>query len=522
MSQTQTVVELTTNPPAFKTDAPTPAPAVLASDHEPTPVSLSKGPTAAIFFSIGGVTLISSMLAGVVTVALPHMVTALKIPPSLLLWPASIYALTCGCSLILSGAIADIVGSRFMYILGTGLQSVFTLACGLARTSTQLIVFRGLAGIAIAFCLPSAVSLVTSYFPHGPRRNMAFATMGGGQPLGFAIGLVMGGVLSDSPASWRGAFYIGAGINTLVLIVTFFGLPKLAPGRGVEWAKLWTDLDWTGALLLSASLGMLSYVFAAITGAVSTIRQPATIVLLTLAVLLIPVFAFWVHRQEKLGRPAIIPNSIWRNRVFTSICFDVFLLWGAFNSMEVLLTFFFQDVQLLSATQSSIRFLPLPVTGLVVNIFIGAVIHRLRANWAIVLSTLISCISPILTAVMTPTDTYWEYVFPAITLSAIGCDVLFTASNLVITNAFPDNTQALAGGVFNTVAQIGKSVGLAISAIIANRISEAREDSGKPHTLVLLEGYRGAWWFCLASTAAVVLISIAGLRNIGKLGVKRD
>jgi hypothetical protein len=150
------------------------------------------------------------------------------------------------------------------------------------------------------------------------------------------------------------------------------------------------------------------------------------------------------------------------------------------------------------------------------------VIHKLRANWAIVFSVLISCTSPILTAVMKPSDSYWEYAFPAITLSAIGCDVLFTASNLVVTNAFPDKTQALAGGVFNTVAQVGKSVGLAISAVIAQSISTSLENSGKPHTLVLLEGYRGAWWFCLASTVTVLLVSLAGLRNIGKLGVKRD
>lgn len=328
MSQTMTAVELTTNASTPKSDARQSRLPARPDDPITPATTPRKGPTAAIFLSIGGVTLISSMLAGVVTVALPHMVTDLHIPASLLLWPSSIYALTCGCSLILAGAIADVVGSRFMYILGTALQSAFTLACGLSRTSTQLILFRGLAGVAVAFCLPSAVSLITSYFPHGRRRNMAFATMGGGQPLGFAVGLVVGGVLADSPATWRGAFYIAAGINTLVLIVTFFGLPKLAKDQEFAWKQLWNEIDWTGAILLSTSLGMLSYVFAALTGAVLTIREPTTISLVVLAILLIPAFALWVQRQERLGRPAIIPNSIWRNRVFTSICIDVFLLWG--------------------------------------------------------------------------------------------------------------------------------------------------------------------------------------------------
>ena len=387
MSQTQT--ETATHSSIQLVERPsTPAPALLKqpiipdhpalpipADDDATPTSrppLNKGPTTAIFISILGVNGISSMLAGLVTIALPHMVTTLSIPPSLLLWPASIYALTCGCTLILSGAIADVVGPRFMYILGAALQSVFTLACGLAQTSAQMILFRGLAGVAIAFCLPSAVSLITSYFPHGRRRNMAFATMGGGQPVGFAIGLVVGGILADSNATWRGGFYVAAGINTVVLAVTFLGLPKLERETGLVWKRLWEEIDWTGALLLSAGLGMLSYVFAALTGSVRTVKQPVTIALLVCAGVLIGAFALWVQRQEKLQRPAIIPNSIWRNRIFTSICVDVFLLWGAFNSMEALLTFFFQDVQLLSATQTSLRFLPLPITGLGLNLLVGA------------------------------------------------------------------------------------------------------------------------------------------------------
>ena len=176
--------------------------------------------------------------------------------------PASIYALTCGCSLIISGALADVIGTRVMYIIGATLQSVFTLACGLAQTTFQLLFFRALAGIAIAFCLPSAVSLITTYFPHGKRRNMAFAAMGGGQPIGFSIGLIVGGVLADSSATWRGGFYVAAGLNTILVVVSFLGVPKIVREQPLSWARLWKDIDWTGAVLLSVALAMLSYVFA--------------------------------------------------------------------------------------------------------------------------------------------------------------------------------------------------------------------------------------------------------------------
>ena len=148
-----------------------------------------------------------------------------------------------------------------MYLLGCLLQSIFTLACGLAQDSMQLIFFRGLAGIAIAFCLPSAVSLITAYFPHGQRRNAAFAAMGGGQPIGFSIGLVMGGVLADGPG-WRVGFYIAAGVNTVLLVLAFWCLPRPPQPEAVSLQGLRTEIDWPGALILSTSLGMLSYVFA--------------------------------------------------------------------------------------------------------------------------------------------------------------------------------------------------------------------------------------------------------------------
>jgi MFS family permease len=97
---------------------------------------------------------------------------------------------------------ADLFGARQLYLLGCFCQSAVTLACGLSRTGTQIIVFRALAGISISMCLPSSVSLITHSFAPGKRRNIAFAAMGGGQPVGFAIGLSLGGVFADT-IGWR-------------------------------------------------------------------------------------------------------------------------------------------------------------------------------------------------------------------------------------------------------------------------------------------------------------------------------
>lgn len=261
--------------------------------------------------------------------------------------------------------------------------------------------------------------------------------------------------------------------------------------------------------------------FSTWTGNITNIRSPKSISCLTIGAALLPVFALWSHRQEKLGNAVLIRNSLWSNKSFTSICVNVFLSWGALSATEIFITFLFQDVQGLSATAASVRFLPAPVTGAAVNILVGLFVHRLQVSWVLQASFIISAVSPLLLAVMRKGAVYWEFEFPAITLVPVATDVLYTISQLVITAEFEENTQALAGGVFNTVAQIGKSVGIALAAVVAGSVT-TKATSYSSHEDSLLKGYRAAWWFTFAATAACILVTFGGLRGLGKVGVKRD
>lgn len=170
----------------------------------------------------------------------------------------------CGCTLLLSGSIADAVGNRFTYLLGCLIQAIFTLAGGLSRTGPQLIAFRAVAGLALSLCLPSAVSIITTSIPTGKRRNVAFAVMGGGQPVGFSLGLALGGFLTAT-IGWRWGFYIAAALNALVFGVALWGLPAEVnniDATSSAWERVRRDIDWTGAFLASGSIALLSYIFA--------------------------------------------------------------------------------------------------------------------------------------------------------------------------------------------------------------------------------------------------------------------
>lgn len=327
------------------TDLVVPPPAPVENDAK----DKSTLETASIIFILTGVTFISVSGTGILTTALPQIARDINLENDLLLWPASVYALAAGCTLLAFGAVADIVGSKPMWLLGSGASSFWILGCGLAQSGTQFIAFRAMLGIFVAMCLPTSMSLVTASFPQGPRRNIAFAITGMGQPLGYAAGLILGGVLTDT-IGWRWAFYITTILNFFLFIASIFILPNTKSTK-FSLRRLLNEIDWIGVLILAVSLGLLSYVLAyvfailklvvkmlmlyrMITLSYERIGDAQIIAFLVVSIALLPTFTFWMRRQEKRGQPALIPNSLWQSLPFLSICVSMFFTWAAFNAFQ--------------------------------------------------------------------------------------------------------------------------------------------------------------------------------------------
>lgn len=295
-------------------------------------VSKTRGVT--VIVTLAGVSFLNTMGSGILIAALPRIASDLDIAEGLILWPAAVYALAAGCLLLIFGAVADVVGAKLMWVTGSFAYAAFTVAIGLSRTGLQIILFRTCLGVAIAMCLPTAVGLIAATFPKGAWRNTAFAMNGMGQPLGYAVGLVLGGVFTDS-IGWRWAYYIMALINVLLSIASIWSLPARHCRTDKKWTRrLVEEIDWIGAVIMSAGLGLLLYVLAMISSSHSSIRHPANATLLSASIVLLVLFPFWMHRQTQRGRPAIIPNKLWRNSAFTSICVSVFFCWAAMNGIE--------------------------------------------------------------------------------------------------------------------------------------------------------------------------------------------
>jgi len=106
-------------------------------------------------------------------------------------------------------------------------------------------------------------------------------------------------------------------------------------------------------------------------------------------------------------------------------------------------------------------------------------------------------------------------------LLPLSVDVGYTVANLIITDSFPIHTQALAGAVFNTMAQFGMSIGIAVMAVVSSSISQTHESSGSNNGEVLMKGYRAVFWVCFGLMVLTVPVGVWGLRGAKETGRRK-
>ncbi|KAI9706766.1 MAG: hypothetical protein M1820_004736 [Bogoriella megaspora] len=489
----------------------------------PSSKILPKTRAAIVIAQISGISFLNSFCNGLIIIGLPTLASDLHLASNLLVWPSSIAALTSGSCLLLAGSVADVIGTRIVNLVGCFMLSLCVLATGLSRNGAELVVFRALTGIASALYLPTGVSIISTSIKSGRPRNVGFACTGLAMPLGFSFGLVLGGVFVSS-AGWRTGWYIAGAASFLLGVVGVWTLPPnvRTPSETSMVKRLVMEIDWVGALMASTCLATFSYVLAMLSADVKNIHKATNIVLLTLSLVLVPTFVCWMHRQEKIRKPALIPNSLWKNSAFVSVNVVMLLSNAVVNGMELFSSLFFQEVQRNSAIGASLRILPSAVFGTFLNLTTGLFINRISAAYALAISSLLSTGAPLLMALINPAWPYWYDAFFAQLLFPLSSDVLFTIGLLVVSDVFPERDQALAGAVFNTVSMLGTSVGLTCMSVISAAVTDASNFGDKASPEALMSGYRASFWTLFAWMVTAGVIGGLGLRRVGKVGVKRD
>ncbi|KAK5128445.1 hypothetical protein LTR85_003113 [Meristemomyces frigidus] len=454
--------------------APSPKPPVLLTDAAASPSTIRPSQDHApykrrawmVITQLAGINFITSFSGGLLTVGLPTMAADLALQESLLVWPTSVYALTSGTCLLLGGSLADVIGPRPVNLTGGFFLSCFILASGFSRTGIELIMFRAMQGVASALVVPSSFSIVSTSIEQGKPRNIGFACLGLAMPLGYSLGLVLGGVFISS-IGWRAGYYVGGAVSFLFWLAGIFALPAVAvahPEEAPMTRRLATEIDWIGAALASACLATFSYVLA----------------------------------YNAFGRCCEHPTT------------------------DQYLPLIFQNVQTTSPLGASLRLLPSFIVGTVVNLTTGIIVDRVPATYAVLISSGLCAGAPLLMAVISPRWPYWYDAFFAQVLAPLSADVLFTVGLLVVSDVFPTRTQALAGAVFNTASQLGVSIGLTIISIISTSVTAKSDRTEQASPDAIMAGYRAGFWAMFAWMVLACVVGGFGLRKIGKVGMKRD
>jgi len=395
--------------------------------------------------------------ATIVNVALPHIQHALGFSDNGLEWVVNAYALTFGGFLLLGGRAGDILGRRRVFIAGLVLFSLASLAGGLATSQAWLLTARAIQGLGGAVVAPTALSLVTTTFPEGPRRNRAFGVYAAMSIGGAAVGLLAGGLLTTY-ASWRWVLFVNVPIG---LVVAFFAPRVLGESR-----RLTGRFDLPGAITGTGGLAALVYGLsnaATSENGVSHWGDTKVIVSLVAAVVLLASFVF----IESRSKHALLPLRIFRNRNRSGANLVMLCVGTAMFGLFFFLTIFVQEVWGYSALKSGIAYLPM-VAGIMAMAGVSSqLVGRIGARPLLIAGTTIAAGGMFWLSRITEHSTYAGGLLGPMLVTAVGLGLVFMPLTLVAVSKVDDRDAGLASSLVNTGQQVGGSIGLAILGTVA-------------------------------------------------------
>jgi MFS family permease len=188
----------------------------------------------------------------------------------------------------------------------------------------------------------------------------------------------------------------------------------------------------------------------------------------------------------------------------------------------------FQEIQKSSVMTTSLYLLPNLMTGTFINLTVGLFVHRVPARWLVAVSSLLCSAAPFIMALVNPEWSYWYLEFWAQIFAPMSADVLYTVGLIIVSDGFPEETQALAGAVFSTVGQFGMSLGVGLTQVVALGVMGKGEGGHDGDAFegvdmgAMLKGYRAGFWTMFAIMVLCALMAAVGLKKVGKVGVKRE
>ncbi|MFD6443766.1 MFS transporter [Promicromonospora sp. NPDC060204] len=436
----------------------------------------------------------------IVNVALPSAQTHLGLSDTARQWVVTGYALAFGAFLLLGGRIADFWGRRRTFVLGLVLFGAASAWGGLAQSGAELLVARGVQGVAAALMAPAALAIMTVTFPHGRERNTAFAIFGAVAGAGSAVGLLLGGVLTEF-LSWRWCLlvnvpFVVAGVVAALVLLT----ESRAEGD--------RRYDVLGAVTVSTGLAALVY---GLTLAEESWTSGATLGMLALGLVLLAAFVL----VESRSNHPLLPLRVVRHRA-RAAAFLLQAITGAVMIGAMLyLTFHLQIVLGLSPLLAGLASLPI-TGGIMVTVpFATKLLNQIGPRRQLIFGPLISALGVAYLSFITVDGSYWAQVFPGVLVMGIGMGFTFVPlQNLSLLGVAPHDAGAAAAAA-NASNQVGGSIGLAVVTALYVAVTANAADPGSAQATV--DGYSAVF---LAAAGILVAAAVVAAALIGKDAMK--
>jgi EmrB/QacA subfamily drug resistance transporter len=438
----------------------------------------------------------------VVNVALPSIQDDLGFSQSSLAWVVNAYLIAFGGLLLLAGRLGDLVSRRGVFLAGLGVFTAASAACGLAQSQEMLVAARFVQGIGGALTSAVVLGMIVTMFPEPGEQAKAIGVYGFVASAGGAVGLLLGGVLTQA-INWHWIFFVNIpiGIATAVLASRL-----VARDRGVGFAG---GADVLGAALVTSALMLLVY----------TIVDPAaelgwgagrTLALGAASLVLLALFVV----REATARTPLIPLEIFRSRnVSGANLIQVVSVAGMFG-MFFMGALYLQNVLDYDALQTGLAFLPATVImgGLSLGYSYKLV---LRFGAKATLVPALGLISfALLLFTLAPVDgDYATHVLPVTVLLGIGAGLAFPALMTLAMSGVQPAEAGLASGLVNTTAQVGGALGLAVLATLATTRTGNLTAAGEPLEAALNGGYHLAFTIGALLLAAGIVVGLVVLES---------
>ncbi|MDQ2755730.1 MAG: MFS transporter [Actinomycetota bacterium] len=419
-------------------------------DHQPR--SRNLGLALAV---IGGAQLMIVLDGTIVNIALPHIQTDLGFSQSSLSWVVNAYALALGSLLLLGGRLGDLLGRRRMFVTGVLLFAAASLVGGLALDPTMLVISRIVQGAGAAIASPAALSLVTTTFPAGKERNRAMGVYAAMSGAGAAIGLILGGALTE--IDWRWTFFVNVPIGLLVA--------AMAPRVLVESERSTGSFDLVGTL--TGTFGLVGIVYG-----LTHAAEPSggwgsslTITCLVLGVVFLAAFV----AVERRNPHALLPIRILADRTRGVSLVTMLLVGAGMFAMFYFLGLYIQQVLGYSPIKAGLAFLPFSV-GIVAGAGTGsALASRVDPRWISGPGALVGAGGMLGLTRLTVDSGYTTGLLPWIVILAVGLGLTFVPLTLTAVAGVREEDAGAASAALNTAQQIGGAIGLAALTTVFTR-----------------------------------------------------